>query len=113
MDIGVSSEVIFAPSQVHKHGTSGCGVNMLFAYPRVLSAVKDISCAMLEWWGKVISRQVFEVNKTRLDKEVGSSILNGRPESLQDDADTMKECFVSTSYFSDNGFIDEKCVAHV
>jgi hypothetical protein len=80
-------------------------------YPQRLYMVKDMSCAVLVGWGKVIRREVVEVNKARLDKEVGSSIVNGSPESSEDDTDSMEECFASM-YFTVHGFTDESRVAN-
>lgn len=46
----------------------------------------------------------------RLNKEIGNSIVNGSPESLQGDADSMKKCFTSTLDFTIHRFIDESRV---
>ena len=43
---------------------------------------------------------------------MGSSIVNENPESLQDNADSMEKCFVSTLGFIVNGFIDESRFAN-
>lgn len=48
----------------------------------------------------------------RLVKEVGSSIVNRSPESLQGDVDSMEECLASTSDFTTGGFIDGNRVTH-
>ena len=74
--------------------------------------VKDMSCAVLVWWGKVIRCEVVEVNKARLDKEVGNSVVNGSPESSEGDTDSMEECFANMLYFVVNRFIDESRVAN-
>jgi hypothetical protein len=62
--------------------------------------------------GKGHTTLAFEVNTTKLDKEVGNSIVNESPESSEGDTDFMEECFASMLYFAVNGFIDESRVAN-